>query len=504
MKRATLSSMSLLAHKFRANRSLSLTACLPFLASDYGVNHMPNLALPPAANPPIDTDSLSKGRPRSAVSAGVGIVGLLGLVSYLLIARYAPEIASFLGIDWNNRGPMSGPNSAIVSVLACGVPMVLWSVFVDKVHRNPSTGIDWSLRRPWRETIDISLVKLTGLWTTWGLIALTYVTMRYYWTGNYAFSMTLLERVAPWLLLVSVPYMLWIDRRMVNPRDGCHAFGSWLIGPRDQADKRAIGHHSRAWAVKGFYTAFMLSIVPGNFGSLVTVPMSEVLANPYMTGLWAINFCYLIDVHIATVGYIMTLKPLDAHIRTANPYGMAWVAALICYPPFILMNGGPLDYQVGGSDWGHWLAGHDNLLIIWGIALVGLTAIYSWATMAFGIRFSNLTHRGVITHGPYSFTRHPAYLAKNMTWWLGSLPFLVTAGGWAEGARNVVLLGLVSGVYYWRAKTEEKHLLGDPAYQAYWNWAQEKAVVPRMFARFCGRTRPLIRLEPDPRVGPVA
>src|SRR3546814_21182532 len=83
-----------------------------------------------------------------------------------------------------------------------------------------------------------------------------------------------------------------------------------------------------------------------------------------MTGLWTINLLYLVDVHVATVGYILTLKPLDAHIRTANPYGMAWVAALICYPPFILMNGGPLAYQIGGSDWGHWFAGPDILMAL--------------------------------------------------------------------------------------------------------------------------------------------
>src|SRR3546814_2943060 len=98
-----------------------------------------------------------------------------------------------------------------------------------------------------------------------------------------------------------------------------------------------------------------------------------------------------------------------------NPYGMALVAALICYPPFILMNGGPLDYQIGGSDWGHWFAGHDMLMALWGAVLVALIAVYAWATMAFGIRFSNLTHRGVITHGPYAFTRHPAYVSKNLS-----------------------------------------------------------------------------------------
>ena len=51
--------------------------------------------------------------------------------------------------------------------------------------------------------------------------------------------------------------------------------------------------------------------------------------------------------------------------------------------------------------------------IIWGAILVVLTGIYAWATMAFGLRFSNLTHRGILTHGPYAFTKHPAYMSKN-------------------------------------------------------------------------------------------
>ena len=77
-------------------------------------------------------------RPRSAVSAGVGIVGLGGLVSYLLIARFAPEIAAFLGVDWGDRGAMNGPNSAIASVLACGGPMgfkVANSLFVYRLKK---------------------------------------------------------------------------------------------------------------------------------------------------------------------------------------------------------------------------------------------------------------------------------------------------------------------------------------------------------------------------------
>lgn len=468
------------------------------------MNQMSNLAAPVDFAVTEQAEAAQHRRPRSAVSTGVGIVGLIGLLSYLFAARSAPEIAGFLGIDWGTRGVLSGPNSAIVSVLACGLPMVIWSVFVDKVHRNPSTGIDWAQRRPWRETIDISLTKLAGLWATWGLLAIIYATMRYYWSGQYLFSMELLENIAPWLLVASVPYMLWLDRRLIDPRDGCHAFGRWLIAPGEPVDGRKVAHHFRAWGVKGFFTAFMLSIVPGNFHDLVAVPMAEITANPFAMAKWAMLLLYLVDVHVATVGYILTLRPLDAHIRTANPYGMAWVAALICYPPFILMSGGPLDYGVNGAGWGYWLEGHDQLIMLWGAIIVVLTGVYSWATMAFGIRFSNLTHRGVITHGPYRFTRHPAYVAKNISWWFISMPFLAMAGGWSEALRNMALLGLVSAVYYWRAKTEEKHLLADPDYVRYWNWAQQHAAIPRLCAWVSGRSRPLIRLEPDPRVGPVA
>ena len=92
--------------------------------------------------------------------------------------------------------------------------------------------------------------------------------------------------------------------------------------------------------------------------------------------------------------------------------------------------------------------------------------VYVWATIAFGARFSNLTHRGIITNGPYRYTKHPAYLAKNLSWWLISTPFMLT--GSVEGTlRRCLLLGLLNLIYYFRAKTEERHLSLDPVYQRY-------------------------------------
>ncbi len=52
--------------------------------------------------------------------------------------------------------------------------------------------------------------------------------------------------------------------------------------------------------------------------------------------------------------------------------------------------------------------------------------------------------------------------------------------------RNSAILALVSGIYYWRARTEERHLMSDPAYAEYAAWMQRHGLVPRFFANLAG------------------
>jgi protein-S-isoprenylcysteine O-methyltransferase Ste14 len=405
-------------------------------------------------------------RPRSAVSAGVGWAGLAGLLGWLMVAR-----------AWGMQGPLA----ALCGVVACGVPMVAWSLLVDKVHRNASTGIDWQAPpRPLSESFDISLAKIVGLWATWAGIACLYCIARWYWDGNYLFAMNVLGIGAVPLLVLSLPYVLWLDRRLKEPRDGAWQLGRMIAGKGLPEDRDMLWDYLRSWAVKGFFLAFMISILPGNWADAVRPAAQEIAAQPISLVRWLIAVLFMIDVSFATVGYMLTLKPLDAHIRAANPYAAGWAAALICYPPFILMNaGGPLDYHPGTGDWTYWLEGYPVAMALIGLLLVLLTAIYAWATVAFGLRFSNLTHRGILTHGPYAWTKHPAYLAKNLFWWLGTLPFLSVSGSMVEMVRNSAILAIVSGVYYWRARTEERHLSADPAYREYAAWIEQHGSLAR-------------------------
>ncbi len=443
-----------------------------------------------AARAPVPT-----ALPPSDVSTGVGLAGMAGLFGWIMFCRSYPAIADGLGLEGSlsgARGVLSGPTAALAAMLFTALPMALWSVMVDKVHRRPSTGIDWSIRRPLAEVMPVAVVKLCGLWATWAILAVFYGLARWYWSGNYLFAMEVLTFAVLPLVALSVPYVIWLERHLVEPRDGTWHFGAFLLGGgvigRDVLDHGAIAKHWRAWIIKGFFGAFMISILPGGFAEVVSADTAQVFGNPVEFAMLLVTLLFVIDVQIGTVGYLLTLRPLDAHIRSGNPFLAGWVAALLCYPPFVWGIIGPdnqvLSYEVGTPGWAHWFAGQEALLWAWGGLLVILTGIYAWATVVFGIRFSNLTYRGVLTHGPYRFTRHPAYLSKNLFWWASVLPFLVTTGSLADAARNSIFLLVVNGIYYWRARTEEAHLLAeDPKYADYHAWMESHGLITAPLAR---------------------
>jgi hypothetical protein len=440
------------------------------------------------------------GPPASDVSVAVGLVGLAGLALWILVCRNWPWLVENLGFP-GPAAPLSGPYASAATLAVTGGSMALWSVLVEKVHRRPSTGIDWDNPRPLASVIHHSVTKLAGLWATWALIGFAYCIARWQWDGSYLFAMELIAVAAVPMFVLSIPYVLWLDCRLKEPRDHAWHFGAMLIG-REPWEPEEVKKHWRAWIIKGFFGAFMLSILPGGFAAVVEADYSAIADNPVALGIALFDLLFVIDVQIGTVGYLLTLRPLDAHIRSGNPYLGGWLAALMCYPPFVwglMGRGDVLGYEVNTLGWGGLLEGHTAIAWVWMAGLVFLTAVYAWATVAFGMRFSNLTYRGVLTNGPYRYTRHPAYVSKNLFWWFTALPFLVTNGSWTDAVRNTALLAIVSGIYYWRARTEEAHLMAeDPKYREYYAWMSEHGMVTaplrKALARF--HRRPPVALQP--------
>jgi protein-S-isoprenylcysteine O-methyltransferase Ste14 len=170
-------------------------------------------------------------------------------------------------------------------------------------------------------------------------------------------------------------------------------------------------------------------------------------------------------------------------MRSVEPTLEGWLVALVCYQPFYALIGGAYFRYEGSVNWETWTSTSPMLRNVLMTAIILLSLTYAFSTVAFGLRFSNLTHRGIITGGPYRFSKHPAYLTKNLSWWLISVPFALN-DGWAQAARRCALLLLLNGIYFLRARTEERHLSADPTYVAYAEWINEHGLLAPLGRRW--------------------
>ncbi len=186
----------------------------------------------------------------------------------------------------------------------------------------------------------------------------------------------------------------------------------------------------------------------------------------FPSGYWALfNLILFVDTFFFTVGYAVEHPWLKNEIRSVEPTLFGWIVVLACYPPF----NGITSQMIGwySSDMPNF--NNEYLRYPAAIAALVLMAIYSWASVALNFKASNLTNRGIVTWGPYRYVRHPAYAAKNMAWWIGSVPIVsqLYYAGWSQ---FLFALGSVFGwslIYYFRAITEERHLSLDNDYVEY-------------------------------------
>lgn len=172
----------------------------------------------------------------------------------------------------------------------------------------------------------------------------------------------------------------------------------------------------------------------------------------------AFQLILFIDTLLFTLGYIIEVPALGNRIRSVDPTFFGWFVCLACYPPFNDFTVRFLEWQ--SSDFPYFA--NDFVHFSINLSLLTSLAIFSWASIALGFKASNLTNRGIVTHGPYAYVRHPAYAAKNFAWWLGALPMIGVAfatGSWKAVAYSLLALLGWSAIYVLRAITEERHLM---------------------------------------------
>lgn len=370
-------------------------------------------------------------------------------------------------------------HGAIFAVLALAVPIIVLECVFLKTYARASTGLNFS--RKAKTDIGRVAVKLTGLYLTLGLAAVYYLAFPEYRQPFYAPYWKLVKYALPIMVFGGIPYFLVLDRYCEQPADGYWHMGILATGRWKAVDWGIVAQHLLGWLVKVFFMALMFSYFTGNMDFIRTHGPGQALGNFRSFYDYAFNMIFAVDLAFVCAGYLLTLRIFDSHLRSVEPTFLGWMAALACYKPFwdrVYANF--LHYRTD-YPWGNWLGNQPFLYIAWGTAILLLLSVYSYATVSFGIRFSNLTNRGIITNGPYRFLKHPAYVTKNLSWWMISIPF-ISHGKTGDAFMNSLMLLGVNAIYLIRAKTEEWHLRRDPVYAEY-EAAMRSGSVFRKFVR---------------------
>ena len=275
----------------------------------------------------------------------------------------------------------------------------------------------------------------------------------------------------PAVIIFTIFYVRFIDRRLLEPEDDYAKIGK-MLNREIAIDKVVLKKFLLMTLVKAVFIPFMYTGFLGNLSILLNTTWH---LNVEAIGLLLFNFGVTIDMLIGIFGYLFSSAIINNKIVDTDSNILGWVFALLCYPPlFWIMH--RINEQQDSLIWSDIVPNSNPIFWIIFITINITWVIYWLATFEFGMTFSNLSYRRLISTGVYRYTKHPAYISKNLYWWLYTLPFMGVTFVSAEWWKNILGLTFVSLVYYGRAKSEERHLMKFPEYQAYYYRIEKKGI----------------------------
>ena len=401
------------------------------------------------------------------------------------VCAYCAGFLVFAGMVLVVGSPIA---AAFVSLAITAVIIATHDIVVLGVHRRPSAGLGQMRAADSRRV----LIKTIGLAATLAIVYGLSAWLLPLLGGSPTIVLAIYPLIFILILTAAPFYFHWMDRRMDVPEDATWHVGQLILGRWRSCDLGCVADYTKGWAIKAYFLPLMLGgllNVATALGGLTDAP-PQTMAETFLAMFKVLLF---VDLTVAVLGYMMTFRVLDTHIRSCNPLLWGWVVTIVCYAPFWGYVA-PVLFDYGdGMSWVDWFDNHPVALFFWGMAILLLRGFWAWSNCCFGLRFSNLTHRGILTSGPFGWTKHPSYISKNIGWWLISMPFLSAEGLQTALAASAALVG-VNLVYLLRARAEERHLSEDPDYVAYALWMNRHGVFAPL-----GRVVPWLRYRsPEP------
>jgi len=374
-------------------------------------------------------------------------------VTNTLVNGCAAIAAFVLGIALSDYGGLVTALAGAVlyvAIVAAWEGLVLRSWSSDLLSRSVRR-VSWSLYWP----------KQLAVWGLLGTFYLALTSMPLFSTGQFRNAIQWMPQVVAWCFWLSPVYVRWVSSRQQDPHDDYWSLGRAVLGLSH--DRQAVIDLLLSWGIKLLFAPMMGSYLINAGANLGQFDWSTWFANPdtVYRGVWRfVAFC---DLIVGATGYLLTLRVFGTHIRHVSRDPVEWAVTLACYWPLW-----PIVYaQIGHYSDSQWHTFMENGGLVWWtwvVLLIVVKVAWLFSGLAHGIRFSNLTHRGIITTGLFRWFVHPSYTLKTTMWWLLYLPML---HGDLAVSHTLSLL-FVTWLYWMRGKTEERRLAAtDPIYRYY-------------------------------------
>lgn len=475
-------------------------------APDLHVAQTPAVPLPIQPEPIVirskPTWTLEQGQP--------AITGLVGLFTLALCAVFTASItkAPYFGFLFAH---LSLDQIAFWDSLVCGIwgwryPLLCGLVGLSMI------AVEMLYVKSYRRHFDFGAPRTVDS-EAWVRIrargfalfcCLVPITFLYVYLGEYSFFRldypskwyyvhfrTFYLCAVPTLLTLCWPYYWLLERygKTDGLTDELLTVARWIRTPYKQIrsgdplqnhTNAHVANFARGLAVKFFFVPVMVTFCWSNWNGweyhihqvirqvskMQWATASDVAVNIHYFALSMYALILLVDVTQGLLGYILSTRLLDTQLVSSEPTWFGWFVAIVNYPP-IQPSLTAIYLEYSGYDiWPESLfQSHPTIAVLATVCSLLLMGIYAWATVAFGLRFSNLTNRGVVCCGPYAFVRHPAYICKNTAWWIEAVPGMLMKP--AMIPIFIMHLVVTNVIYGLRALTEERHLMREPHYQEY-------------------------------------
>ena len=274
---------------------------------------------------------------------------------------------------------------------------------------------------------------------------------------------------SPVIFLLIFFWIVYYDKRMNNPYDDYYYFSvNFLKGKVDFVKHKKF---ILASIVKILFIPYMYSATVDCIYQILRMNYIDLSSFNFIKFMFLFGLC--LDLIIAFGGYLISSKYFGTDNISIDTSWLGWLGCMVCYAPLVVITE-LFTHQVDAYIWSYWLSSDQIMYWVWGGVLTFTWLVYWFSTLSFGFRFSNLSWRGLVDKGAYRYLKHPAYLSKNIYWWLHTVPWFGVVG--LDILRNILALVLVSSIYYLRAKTEERHLLQFEEYQKYSIWMRNNGL----------------------------